>query len=118
MLREKAHRAAQSARTSGGHLRGYWIHVHVAHVRMSAPGVAGWRDVGRSEKPSDARTAPLCPACHMDGPEAQHRMSERAFWQRLGIWPPKFCAALRLAYEAGESGRDVIRLAANGAYCE
>lgn len=98
--------------------RGFRDGVHVAHIRASWADQAGWRDVGRSEKPSDVRTAPLCPAHHMDGPEAQHRMSERQFWAQLGIWPPAFCGALRRAYEDGEDGRDVIRLAINGAYVE
>ena len=90
--------------------------VHVAHIRMGVPGVAGWREVGKSEKPSDHRTAPLCPSCHLDGPDAQHRMSERAFWERLNIWPPAFCAALQKACISGEDGRQVIRQAARGEF--
>lgn len=96
--------------------RGFRSGVHVAHVRASYPDAEGWREVGKGEKPSDSRTAPLCPAHHMDGPDAQHRMSEKVFWTRLGIWPPALCRALRTAYEAGDDGHAVIRLAANGGY--
>lgn len=98
--------------------RGFREGVHVAHIRMGVPGITGWREVGKAEKPSDSRVAPLCIAHHLEGPDAQHRMSERGFWDRLGIWPPAFCRALRQAYEAGGNGRDVIGLAASGAYAE
>lgn len=89
--------------------------VHVAHIR-SAYAADGWRETGKSEKPSDTRTAPLCPHHHTDGPDAQHRMSERLFWSCLDVHPPAFCAALRAAYEARTSGADVIRRASQGEF--
>lgn len=96
----------------GGRLR---RGVHVAHVRAQYP-EPGWREVGKSEKPSDFRTVPLCPPHHMDGPQAQHRANEREWYARLGVYPPAFCAALVLAFEHGESGDNVVRQAAAGAF--
>jgi hypothetical protein len=82
--------------------------VHVAHIRIGYPNEPGWREVGKAEKPSDHRSVPLCPAHHMDGPDAQHRMSEAAFWHGLGIHPPDFCRALVEAFAAGDNGRAVV----------
>lgn len=79
--------------------------VHVAHVRFS-DAAAGWRNPGLQSKPSDDRTAPLCPDHHI---RDQHAGEERAFWERLGIHAPDLCADLRDAYEANRSGEDVIR---------
>jgi len=92
--------------------------VHVAHIRTGFPEAIGWRDVGKAEKPSDIRTAPLCPDHHLNGPNAQHRSNERAWWDRLRIHPPTFCSALVAAYEAGTPGQEVIRQAAAGKFCD
>ena len=56
-----------------------------------------------AEKPDDRRTVPLCRDCHLDGPKAQHRTNERAWWEALGIYPPDLCADLIASYEAGET---------------
>lgn len=77
--------------------------VHVAHIRAGYP-ADGWRPTGAAEKPSDWRTAPLCPSCHLYGPQAQHGGSERAFWACRGIHPPIMCAALQRARRAGKTG--------------
>ncbi len=63
--------------------------VHVSHIRLSNPNIEGWREVGKAEKPSDFRSAPLCPRHHMDGDKhtAQHKMSEDFFWAKMGISP-------------------------------
>lgn len=81
--------------------------VQVCHIRMGVPD-AGWREFGRSEKPHDFRTFPGCPTCHLYGPGAQHRTSERDWWAALGIEAPAFCAALYAAFEAGENGAEVV----------
>lgn len=60
---------------------------HAAHVRAGYP-EAGWRATGMGEKPDDRRTLPLCAADHLDGPYAQHRTNERAWWEAQGIYPP------------------------------
>lgn len=89
--------------------------VHVAHVRM-ADAEAGWRETGMAEKPSDRRTVPLCPEHHVNGPEAQHNMGERGFWEWLGIDPAALCTALSAAFDLAESGDPVIiRFAAKAA---
>lgn len=82
--------------------------VHVAHCRASYP-EPGWRQVGAGEKPSDTRTTPLCPSCHLTGKAAQHGMNEAEFWRRLGIYPPEFCAALVAAFAAGQTGERVVQ---------
>lgn len=82
--------------------------VQVAHIRAGYPGEPGWREVGKSEKPSDFRTAPLCVRCHLDGPDAQHRANEREWWERLGIHPPTLCVALVEAFGRGDSGDKVV----------
>lgn len=89
--------------------RGAWVRpVQVAHIRIGFPEEEGWREVGKSEKPSDFRTAPLCVRCHLDGPDAQHRMNERDWWERLGVYPPDFCRALVEAFSRGQSGENVV----------
>lgn len=82
--------------------------VEAAHIRA---GFAedGWRPTGMQERPSDFRVGPLCRFHHREGPDAQHGMNERKFWERLGIHPPQLCAALRQAYDRGAPGAPVIR---------
>lgn len=79
--------------------------VHVAHVRFS-DAAAGWKNPGLQCKPGDDRTTPLCPDHHI---RDQHAGEERAFWERLGIWPPDLCADLRDAFTNNRSGEDVLR---------
>lgn len=60
-----------------------------AHVRY------GWRkaakrDVGKSEKPDDKWTLPLCGRCH----RTQHDEGERMFWHARVIDPIFVCLAL------------------------
>lgn len=116
-VRDKAHLGRVAALPCLACAMGGWLRrgVHVAHVRAQYP-EPGWREVGKSEKPSDFRTVPLCPAHHMDGPDAQHRHNERSWYETLGVYPPAFCAALVLAFEHGESGDNVVRQAAAGAF--
>lgn len=89
--------------------------VQVAHIRMSLP-EAGWREFGKSEKPHDWRTFPACPRCHLDGPDAQHRSNEAAWWRRLDVYPPAFCAALQEAFGKRDPGMAVLRRAAAGEF--
>lgn len=103
--------------TDDGHLK--WIRtlpclicgkrgVHAAHIRMAALRY-GKRETGKSEKPSDKWTLPLCAEHHTDGPEAQHRGSEAAFWQRYGIDP--FIVAMALYQCSGddEAGETIVQ---------
>lgn len=92
--------------------------VHAAHCKVGFP-EAGWRAFGHSEKSHDTFATPLCADCHQHGPDAQHRNrdgNEADWWRRRGIYPPTFCAALLMAYEAGEPGSWVIRRAARGEF--
>lgn len=83
--------------------------VQVAHCRAAYPeeGIF-WRSVGKQEKPHDRRTTPLCPDCHLNGRNAQHRMNEELWWDELGVYPPEFCAALIKAYDTGQGGFAVV----------
>ncbi len=76
-----------------------------AHIRSGYP-EAGWRSTGMAEKPDDRRTLPLCRDCHLDGPKAQHRTNERAWWQKLDIYPPALCDEYIASYEAGDAAED------------
>lgn len=73
--------------------------VHVAHVR-GLDREAGWREVGKQEKPDDVRTLPLCPSCHLNSRESQHNIGEPAFWGQFGIRPSVICLALKAAFDA------------------
>lgn len=82
--------------------------IEAAHIRASYPS-AGWAPTGMAQKPDDVRVVPLCSTCHREGPDAQHRSNERAWWSARGIDPPDLCAALRRAYEANTDGAAVLR---------
>lgn len=81
--------------------------VEAAHVRAGYA-AAGWSPTGMMQKPDDQRAVPLAADCHREGPHAQHRTNERAWWAELGIDPPDLCADLIAAYEAGEDGLAVV----------
>jgi hypothetical protein len=92
--------------------------VEVCHIKVGFP-LAGWRAFGHAEKAHDRRTVPLCSECHRTGPRAQHANlggDERTFWERLGVYPPAFCAALVEAYEEKTDGAYVISSAARGSF--
>jgi hypothetical protein len=69
---------------------------------------AGWRYVGKAEKPDDRRTVPLCPRCHMNGRESQHTVGEETFWRRIGIRPSELCTDLSTAFDRGAAMLPVI----------
>jgi len=73
-----------------------------AHIRSGYP-EAGWRPTGMQERPSDHRALPLCRLCHLDGPDAQHKANESAFWRRHEIYPPSLCASFRRQFEGDEA---------------
>jgi len=70
--------------------------VQAAHVRMPSS-LYGKRAVGKGERPSDFWAVPLCGACHLDGPEAQHKIGEARFWRAHDLDP--FALAKRLYKE-------------------
>lgn len=66
--------------------------VDIAHVNYSDAG----HDVKNAmSKRRDMHRVPLCHQCHQDGPEAQHKSGERAWWERHGIDPYAVAALLR-----------------------
>ena len=82
--------------------------IEAAHVRAGYPS-AGWAPTGMMQRPDDQRAVPLCATHHREGPDAQHRTSERAWWSAHGIDPPDLCRALYAAFEAGEDAHAVLR---------
>jgi hypothetical protein len=61
-----------------------------AHVRYGDL-EHGKRPTGLGERPDDRWALPLCHRHHTDD---QHRMSERAFWEKHGIDPIMLCMKL------------------------
>jgi hypothetical protein len=82
--------------------------VEAAHIRCGFA-ADGWRATGMQEKPSDLRVGPLCRWHHREGPDAQHGMNERKFWERLGIHPPEMCALLRQAFLGGADAGPLLQ---------
>jgi hypothetical protein len=70
--------------------------IQACHLRMSIPGRP---NPGLANKPDDAFAWPGCAHHHIDD---QHRRSEAAFFQRLGVDPFELCRALYGAFKAGE----------------
>jgi len=65
--------------------------------------------VGAGEKPDDKWTVPLSPEMHTDGPNAQHKSNERAWWEKQGIDPVAVAAALYCSSGDIEAGEEIIR---------
>ena len=72
--------------------------VEAAHVRYGRPGEP---PTGMQRKPDDRNAVPLCVAHHRDGPDAQHRTNERAWWARRGLDPFAVAEALYKIYTSG-----------------
>lgn len=70
-----------------------------AHLRVGSRKY-GKRETGIAEKPSDRWTLPLCEACHLTGPLAQHKVGETEFYRRIHIDP--FATALALWAAEGD----------------
>lgn len=71
------------------------IETEAAHLRAAAPQY-GKRYTGKSEKPSDKWTLPLCGRCHRQ----QHDIGEIQFWEANRINP--FILAMSLFASSGE----------------
>lgn len=69
-----------------------------AHIRTACR-TLGKRSTGLGEKPSDRWAVPLCSDCHLDSPQAQHRIGEYRFWTRVGINPFKLALMLYAQFE-------------------
>jgi hypothetical protein len=64
-----------------------------AHIRYGDP-ARGKLKAGVGEKPDDKWTLPLCAEHHRTGPDAQHAMGERQWWELHGIDPISICQQL------------------------
>lgn len=84
------------------------VRVEAAHIRSGYP-EEGWPPTGMQVKPSDRRALSLCALCHREGPDAQHKSNERAWWRARNIYPPTRCAEVYADFLAG---RDQQRRAA------
>ncbi len=69
-----------------------------AHLRQNSA-LHGKRQA-MAKKPEAKWVTPLCAGCHTNDADAQHRLGELAFWDRLGINP--FMACERLYAQAGD----------------
>jgi hypothetical protein len=63
-----------------------------AHLRLNS--AAFGKRQAMAKKPSDGWTTPLCSGCHLHDADAQHRVGEDVFWQRLGVNPFLVCQRL------------------------
>lgn len=79
------------------------IETEAAHIRY-ADECRGKRWCGKSEKPDDRWTVPMCGNCH----RRQHTMNEREFWELAGIDPLDIAAQLYAAPDH-ETGERIIR---------
>lgn len=66
-----------------------------AHIRIGL--------FAKGMKPHDKHCVPLCQWCHLDGPEAQHKMNETEFWRMWELDPFDIAARLYLEY-GGDGG--------------
>lgn len=80
------------------------IETQAAHVKYS-DARADKREVGKSEKPDDAFTVPLCGGCHRQ----QHDGPERGFWILAGIDPIFVALALYRISGDHEAGEQIVR---------
>jgi len=74
--------------------------VQAAHLRAACPD-RGKRETGMQEKPDDRWAVPLCSSCHLDGPQALHRVGEERFFSRLAIDPFGLAERLYGEFSAG-----------------
>lgn len=73
--------------------------IDAAHIRIGL--------FAKGMKPHDKHAVPLCRWCHLDGPEAQHKMNETEFWAMWELDP--FDIAAKLYSEYGGTGGEPRR---------
>lgn len=79
-----------------------------AHIRMSCIAMGKWY-TGKSEKPSDCWTVPLCGKHHRE----QHAMNEKLFWDGMKIDPVTVAAFLYASSGDFEAGENIIEAHGN-----
>lgn len=75
-----------------------------AHIRFARPAL-GKRYVGKSEKPDDIWTIPLCGSCH----RLQHLVGESAYWTMKDRDPIPVALALWAHTGQHEVGEEIVR---------
>jgi len=83
---------------------------HAAHIRAASQKY-GKRETGKSEKPDDAWSVPVCGDDHVFGPDAQHNSNELDWWKRHGIDPFVLALALWRASGDDEAGALIVSMA-------
>jgi hypothetical protein len=63
-----------------------------AHLRLNS--ALHNKRQAMAKKPNDEWTTPLCAACHLNDADAQHKVGEAIFWERVGLNPFLVCKAL------------------------
>lgn len=87
--------------------------VEAAHIRLTSK---EWEErtgvrtgAGGAEKPSDRWCLPLCSRCHRTGPDAEHAIGTRRFYEEWGIDPHEIANDL---YAASPNVEAMIGVAA------
>ena len=75
-----------------------------AHLRVTS-GAHGKKSA-LGKRPQDRWALPLCPGCHRNDTDSQHKVGERLFWYVVGLNPVLVASAL---YEARG---DIVRMRA------
>lgn len=83
--------------------------VEAAHIRYNDAATGKMQAVG--QKPDDKWVVPLCAGHHREDNEAQHRMGERAFWEKHRIDPLKLATLLFAASPDVMRGESISRQA-------
>lgn len=76
--------------------------VQAAHLRAASQ-AHGKRETGKGEKPSDQWAVPLCADCHLDAPDALHKVGEERFFRALNVDPFAYARMLYSAFLASDS---------------
>ena len=76
--------------------------VQAAHIRYS-DAAHGHINPGMGGRSNDSESLPLCAKCHLDDRDAQHKGSERRFWERAGIDPFVLAANLYNRFKSEKS---------------
>lgn len=63
-----------------------------AHLRLNS--ALHNKRQAMAKKPGHEWTTPLCSGCHLNDPDAQHRVGEAIFWERVGLNPFLVCERL------------------------
>lgn len=106
-LRDKRHLAAVAKLPSV--ISGSLYQIEVCHIRF-ADASWGKPDTGMQKKPDDRWVLPLTSGEHLYNKDAQHKGSERAFWERHGIDALAVANALYRVWGRASSDEEACRM--------